>query len=201
MIDSYLQSLFDEYAPALVLFARQWCDCPEDAVQEAFIDLSQLKQRPQNSKAWLYTTTRRKAMNILRSESRRRKHYQKAGEQNGAIRDQVLLIHHKHGSLARIQTPSSQKKSRSVWQHSLLSNARFIVAKVWGEMNFEQLAELLECSVSSAHRRYASALGALKQSIEKNNASNGSLSSPASTHAKEKERPSLPFRTPSGERT
>ena len=30
-----LAELVDRYGSALVLYARQWCDCPEDVVQTA----------------------------------------------------------------------------------------------------------------------------------------------------------------------
>jgi RNA polymerase sigma-70 factor (ECF subfamily) len=55
-----LQELFASLSNALVLYARQWCRTPEDAVQEAFIDLANCASEPTYPKAWLYTTTRRK---------------------------------------------------------------------------------------------------------------------------------------------
>ncbi len=40
-----LSRLLDEHSAALVLYAQQFCDCPEDVVQEALIHLTQLPQR------------------------------------------------------------------------------------------------------------------------------------------------------------
>ena len=34
-----MAELVDRYAAALVLYARQWCDCPEDVVQNALLKL------------------------------------------------------------------------------------------------------------------------------------------------------------------
>lgn len=34
-----LQQLIDRHGAALTLYARQWCHAPEDALQEALIDL------------------------------------------------------------------------------------------------------------------------------------------------------------------
>lgn len=34
-----LTRLLDEHGAALVLYAQQWCDTPEDVVQEAFLAL------------------------------------------------------------------------------------------------------------------------------------------------------------------
>lgn len=41
-----------------------------------------------------------------------------------------------------------------------------IVARVWGNLSFEQLGQLLGCSASSAHRRYQSALAKLRAAVE-----------------------------------
>ena len=39
MDSEWLGSLVDRYAAVLELYARQWCDAPEDVVQEAFLKL------------------------------------------------------------------------------------------------------------------------------------------------------------------
>jgi hypothetical protein len=41
-----LARLFDRHAPALALYARQWCGTPEDVVQDAFVKLARLRTRP-----------------------------------------------------------------------------------------------------------------------------------------------------------
>jgi DNA-directed RNA polymerase specialized sigma24 family protein len=40
-----------------------------------------------------------------------------------------------------------------------------IIAKVWGELTFDELAVLMNCSPASAHRRYVLALTELKQLV------------------------------------
>ena len=42
-----LGRLIDEHAPALILYARQWCAAPEDVVQEAFIKLCREQPPPE----------------------------------------------------------------------------------------------------------------------------------------------------------
>ncbi len=66
---------------ALVLYARQWCVHPDDALQDALIDLAQLASDPRDPLAWLFMTVRRKAINQARSENRRSKYQQLAAEQ------------------------------------------------------------------------------------------------------------------------
>ena len=41
-----LIQLIDTHAAALVLYARQWCDAPDDVVQEAYIKLAGQRVEP-----------------------------------------------------------------------------------------------------------------------------------------------------------
>jgi RNA polymerase sigma-70 factor (ECF subfamily) len=50
--------LWDEHRNALVLYARQWCDGPEDVVQEAFLLLVRQGVAPEDSVGWLYRIVR-----------------------------------------------------------------------------------------------------------------------------------------------
>ena len=43
MDSDLLGRLLDQHAAALTLYARQWCDTPEDVVQEAFLKLAGLR--------------------------------------------------------------------------------------------------------------------------------------------------------------
>ncbi len=146
-----LQELFELLSGPLVLYARGWCDYPDDAVQEAFIDLANCSSDPKSPHAWLYTTTRRKAQNIARSEHRRRRHQRRAGEQaDHWFRDSSLSTEWLPEDVAAaLQQLSSDQRE-------------VVVARVWGELSFEQLAEVLDCSLSSAHRRYSAALKQLE---------------------------------------
>ena len=53
-----LGRLVSEHAAALVLYARQWCDAPEDVVQEAFVKLISQRQPPERVLPWLYRVVR-----------------------------------------------------------------------------------------------------------------------------------------------
>src|SRR5262249_57670677 len=67
-----LGRLFDEHAAALVLFARPWCDAPEDVVQDAFIALARQDPAPDRLVAWLYRVVRNGAIAAARRARRRR---------------------------------------------------------------------------------------------------------------------------------
>ena len=170
MQSQQLQQLFDDLSAALVLYARQWCQSPDDAVQEAFVDLFKTKESPDCPKSWLYTTTRRKAQNIARSEQRRRKHHEYASHDLGAqepVNNWFLpassQIVHSEVAQALADLEGDQRE--------------LLVARIWGELNFEELATLMGCSVSSAHRRYKSALAVLKQKLTSDDESNRTSSS------------------------
>lgn len=154
-----LQELFASLSSALVLYARQWCKNPEDAVQEAFIDLASCSSEPTSPKGWLYATTRRKAQNIARAESRQRSHLEQWIQQDNENRT------------GEYWTEPSTRNGIAASEvldglDSLESEQReMIIAKVWGELTFEELAELMNCSSASAYRRYVSALAELKHSV------------------------------------
>src|SRR5437588_10372422 len=69
-----LGRLVNEHAAALTLYARQWCACPEDVVQEAFVRLASVGVVPPNPAAWLFHVVRNRAISAKRGEARRRRH-------------------------------------------------------------------------------------------------------------------------------
>ena len=62
--------LWDEHREPLLLYARQWCDVPEDVVQEAFLLLVRQVVAPDNPLGWLYRVVRNQAINAARSRGR-----------------------------------------------------------------------------------------------------------------------------------
>lgn len=79
-----LQALVDSHGRALVLYARQWCSSPDDALQEALIDLSQLPLVPRDPVGWLFKAVRCKALNLSRSQQRRDRYHRQAAQQRDA---------------------------------------------------------------------------------------------------------------------
>jgi RNA polymerase sigma factor (sigma-70 family) len=144
--------LFDRYAAALELFARQWCDCPEDVVQEALIELAGQSRTPDDPVAWLYRVVRNKAIAAWRSTQRRRRHESVATENRAAFeRSAADRI---DGRLAAAAIESLAIELREV-----------VVARIWGGLTFQQIGRLLGVSDSAAHRRYEAGLSALRQKL------------------------------------
>src|SRR5262245_46213622 len=75
-----LGRLLDEQGGALVLFAAQWTDAPDDCVQEALIELARQRLAPDSPVAWLFRVVKNRALSRARSARRRQRHETQAGE-------------------------------------------------------------------------------------------------------------------------
>jgi RNA polymerase sigma-70 factor (ECF subfamily) len=134
----------------LVLFARQWCDCPEDVVQDAFCKLVGVRAPPTDPAAWLFRVVRNAAIDAGRVTRRRARREQSAArpepwfaETEGEGLDAAVA--------ALEALPPDQRE--------------VIVARLWGGLTLEQVAAAAGCSVSTAHRRYEAGIQALRERL------------------------------------
>lgn len=134
----------------LVLLARQWCHCPEDVVQEAFLKLSSAVPEPNNPAAWLFRVVRNAAISAGRSERRRGKHEARHSQSN---RDWFV-----HDSAQRLDADTAV----TAMQQLPLEEREVMIAHLWGGLTFEEIAEVMATSSSSAHRLYAKGLAQLR---------------------------------------
>lgn len=146
------------YGP-LLLFARQWDQgLAEDAVQTALLKLSQNLRSgdcPENISAWLFK--------VVRNELKYRLRQHKSG-----------LKHAETYALSRKPwfTSAPEVKLDAETVAVKLAELPFeqreaIVAKIWGELSFEEIAELLETSRSTAHRRYTEGIETLRKKLHR----------------------------------
>ena len=148
-----LGRLVDQHAAALVLYARQWCDVPEDVVQDAFVKLVAQRRPPENPAAWLYGVVRNTARQASRSDQRRRRH-----EATAAGRAPAWLTA-PDGSALDAEEAAAALRSLPIDQREV------IVAHLWGGLTFEQVGALAGCSSSTAHRLYGTGLTALRERL------------------------------------
>ncbi len=160
----HLQQLIDAHGAALALYARQWCRVPDDAVQEALIDLLRQEPVPDRPVAWLFTTVRRRAMNLARGERRREEHQRRAGQERKAW------------FLDEADTDFDSEQLTEMLRQLPSLEREIVVARIWGELPFEEIAELVAISSSAAHRRYHGALSLLGEMM------NGKLEKPGHCH-------------------
>jgi RNA polymerase sigma factor (sigma-70 family) len=148
-----LGRLYDRYAAALELYARQLCDCAEDAVQEALIELVNQPQTPNDPAAWLYRVVRNKALSASRSARRRKRHELAVSDSRAAWfeRSEADALDAGVAAAALESLPVEQRE--------------VVVARIWGGLSFQQIGQLVGASDSAAHRRYEAALSALRQKL------------------------------------
>lgn len=148
-----LQKLVQSHGAALVLYARQWCCCPDDALQEALIDLARQRPAPRDPMGWLFKAVRFKAINLSRAERRRNQYENAAAQQRDSWfeRDPVDAV--QSSELEAMLTELEP------------TNREIVVARIWGGMSFEQIAELVDSSLSTVHRRYQQTLKQLEMKL------------------------------------
>ena len=154
MDSQQLGLLIDRHAAALELYARQWCDEPEDVVQEAFVQLSRQSSLPGNVAAWLFRVVRNGAINAGKARRRRLRRETEAAEETRPWFEPESSVPDR----SAVDAESAQAALAGL----PLEQRETIVAHLWGGLTFEQIAELAGISSSSAHRHYHAGLTALR---------------------------------------
>jgi RNA polymerase sigma-70 factor (ECF subfamily) len=148
-----LGRLVDDHAAALVLYARQWCSAPEDVVQEAFVKLVNQDPAPTTPLAWLYRVVRNGALIAARKDQRRRRH-------EAAVAAQTP------GWFVPTEAPGLDGAAAAAALATLpIEQREVIVARLWGGLSFDQIAELAGSSSSSVHRWYVAGLASLRERL------------------------------------
>ncbi len=145
-----LSRLLDEHSAALMLYAQQWSGNPEDVVQEAFIKLMQQRPVPNNVVGWLYAVVRNGAISASRAAVRRVRHETSAASDcepwfKSSLDDQI------DAGAAVAALESLPIEEREV-----------VVLRIWSGRSFEEIAELIGKSTSTAHRRFELGLQTLR---------------------------------------
>lgn len=154
MDPAILGRLLDAHGPALTLFARQWTDTPEDVVQEAFLKLVKQRPMPEQTVAWLFRVVRNGAVSAARARKRRVHHETHAAGQASAW----FAPNEGEGLDAEAATRALESLP--------VEDREIIVAHLWGGLSFEEVASLTGTSSSTAHRRYAAGLAALRERLK-----------------------------------
>ena len=157
MDSDLLASLLDRHADALVLFARQFCDTPEDVVQDAFLKLASLSRPPEHPGAWLFRVVRNRAVDASLAAGRRRRYETKA-----AARSTAWFEPYADPDVEGVDPREAERALSELRPEE----REVIVAHLWGGLTFEQIAEALGTSSSSAHRLYHRGLAVLRESLE-----------------------------------
>lgn len=144
--------LLDTYGPPLILYARQWCATPEDVVQEAFVKLASLRQPPRSLVPWLYRVVRNAALDVRKAAQRRQR------RESAAARSVAWFVEPEVDGL-------DAEAAVAALQRLEAEEREVIVARLWGGLSFEEIAEVAGCSASTAFRRYSAGIDALRREL------------------------------------
>jgi RNA polymerase sigma-70 factor (ECF subfamily) len=152
MNPSDLARLIDAHAAPLVLYARQWCAAPDDVVQEAFLKLVSQGRPPRDSVAWLYRVVRNGALDAAKKDRRRQR------RESAAARPVRWFVEPEVDGL-------DAETAVAALQRLAAEQREIIIARHWGGLSFEQIAEAAGCSASTAFRRYTAGVESLRRQL------------------------------------
>ena len=148
-----ISRLWAEQNAALVLYAQQWCDTPEDVVQQAFLLLVEQATAPDNPVGWLYRVVRNRAMDASRSSRRK-------------VRRETAVAHRGE---PWFETTAGERLDAVAATEALkrlpADQREVIVARLWGGLSFEEIAQLAGGSTSTVYRCYQRGLAALRERL------------------------------------
>jgi RNA polymerase sigma-70 factor (ECF subfamily) len=148
-----LTRLLDEHGAALVLYAQQWCDTPEDVVQEAFLALVRQPALPDNLVGWLYRVVRNGAINASRASRRRTK------------RETATAGMSEPWFHITLDDRLDAVEAARVMGELPIEERETIVARLWGGLSFDEIAQLSGSSTSTVHRWYQAGLNSLRERL------------------------------------
>jgi RNA polymerase sigma factor (sigma-70 family) len=144
-------------ASGLALYARQWLDAAsaEDVVQEALTALLSQRCMPDDPIAWMYRAVRNAAIDHARSASRRKR------------REQSVAAARREWFEVRADSLIDAQIAERALRGLGADDRQIVVLRLWNDLNFSRIAEVVGLSVSTVHKRYVSALAELRKQLEK----------------------------------
>ncbi len=148
----WLARILEQHGRALVLYARQWCDCPEDVVQQALLALVRQRQQPERVAAWLYRAVRNGAISTSRQQHRRTRREMAAAASVAIFEGGPGAIDAQEAAQALAALPVELRE--------------VVVARIWGDLTFAEVADLVGVSLSTAQRRFEQGIRELQARLE-----------------------------------
>jgi RNA polymerase sigma-70 factor (ECF subfamily) len=133
---------WSENGRGLILYARQWAGTDaEDVVQEALLKLLTESPTPESPKAWLYRVIRNTAIDL-----KRRQHWFGKPPINNwfeSLPEKQIIAEPFDGEELTKALELLPPEIREI-----------IIAKIWGGLNFREIAEITNRPISSVHLDY-----------------------------------------------
>lgn len=148
-----LTRLWRQHSAALALLCRGYGVPAEDCVQEAFVRLAVQNPQPDDPLAWLVTVVRNQAISELRSESRRKK------RELDWQTNQLEWFTANSDSVEREELSAGIQRALQGLSEPV---REVVIARIWGNLSFRQIATAFGISKSTAARHFQQGLDQLK---------------------------------------
>lgn len=152
-----LSELWTRHSAALLLVAKGHCASivpgfAEDCVQEAFIKLATQTPAPVTPVAWLMTCVRTTSFDAIRSHQRRTRRENVVATQSAAWFESNPFSSHDDSVQLQNALQQLDRETRDI-----------VIGHLWNQMTFRQLADVIDLSSATVHRRYEQGLEKLRQ--------------------------------------
>ena len=161
------RSFFEQEGPRLLLFARQQTRTEADArdvMQEAFLKIwKSREQRGPLNRAQMFTEIRRVAIDLARRTSRRTRREEQ---------HQTLMDPNPSSPLGGswfncpLEQSERQKTLAAAVESLPKDQQEVLVLKIWGDLTFDEIGQLLNISSNTAASRYRYGLQSLKRHLK-----------------------------------
>ena len=153
LTDQEICELVSTWTRRLVLFARQWTDSVDDVVQDVFLKLCELPTPPDDVVSWLFRATRNAAMIRRRSEMARTR------------RENAVALANPKWFQSLDENRLDGETAKEKLQELPPELQEVVVARLWGGLSFEQIADLTDSARSTTRRRYYEAIELLRKRL------------------------------------
>ena len=162
-----LSQLWKKHSAALLLIARGHCGGTgndiDDCVQEAFIKLATQNPIPDDPVAWLARVVRNAAIDAIRSNQRR------VDREAEAMAQRPVWLETVDPSALDNPSPGEIQDALTILEDVTRD---IVVAHIWNQMTFRQIAEAFELSPATTHRKYEAGIETLRNFMTSQKESN-----------------------------
>ena len=142
----------DRWAGPLRAWLRGRCASPDDVVQETFCRLVQQARVPDRVSAWLFQV----AANLAKEEARR-------GERETRRVKRVAVS---EARSCEVDKDVEAAEVRLCIDALPVDLREVVVARLWGDLTFQEIAPIVGVSPATVHRRYELALAELRAALD-----------------------------------
>ena len=154
--DDKIAELFNQHAPALLLYARQWIGAAaaDDAVQRVFVRLLGARKLPADPRTWLFRCVRNEAISTWRSDQRR------------AQRERSIAEDASPFFMASVDDAIDATTAQQAMAQLPQSQREIITLRIWSGLTLAQIADVTGLPTSSVHHQLNLALSTMRQRLE-----------------------------------